>query len=84
MKPIRLTRHVEEQLRFRGASAEEIFETIKDSKWLPAELDRLEARKNFTYAAMWNDKFYKIKQVRPIFSEEENEIVVVTVYVYYF
>ncbi|MCL0033512.1 hypothetical protein M1M99_01700 [Thermodesulfovibrionales bacterium] len=29
-------------------------------------------------------KFYKTKQVRPIFAEEENEIVVVTVYVYYF
>lgn len=36
------------------------------------------------FNAEWNDTFYEIKQVRPIFVEEEVEIVVVTVYVYYY
>lgn len=33
---------------------------------------------------MWNKRVYTTKQVRPIFVEESNEIVVITVYVYYF
>ena len=32
----------------------------------------------------WNGKHYETRQVRPIFVEEATEIVVVTVYVYYF
>jgi hypothetical protein len=44
----------------------------------------LECRKDFTYGREWTGKFYETKQVRPIFAEEMDEIVVVTVYVYYF
>lgn len=33
--------------------------------------------------ATWNEKWYLNKEVRPIFVDEEEEIVVVTVYVYY-
>jgi hypothetical protein len=58
--------------------------TIKKSPWQPAELARLESRKNFTFEKEWNKKYYKIKQVRPIFVEEENEIIVVTVDTYFF
>jgi len=32
----------------------------------------------------WNGKLYATKQVRPIFVAEETEIVVITVYAYYF
>ena len=32
----------------------------------------------------WNKRYHRIKQVRPIFVEEENEIVVVTVYTYFY
>jgi len=41
-------------------------------------------RKDFPYGKQWNGVFYGTKQVRPIFVEEAEEIVVVTVYVYYF
>ena len=33
---------------------------------------------------VWNGTHYTTKQVRPIFVDEPDEIVVVTVYVYYF
>ena len=59
-------------------------ETIRTCQWDKAELDRMECRKDFVFNKIWNDKEYKIKQVRPIFMEEIDEIVVVTVYVYYF
>lgn len=34
--------------------------------------------------AVWNGRRYGVKQVRPVFVEETKEIVVVTVYTYYF
>lgn len=84
MKPIRLSGHAKEQLVFRGTTEEEITETIRSSQWQPAELGRLECRKDFAFENIWNKKYYKIKQVRPVFVEEEKEIVVVTVYTYFF
>ena len=44
----------------------------------------MECRRNLTFNAIWNGKRYASKQVRPIFVEEDVEIIVVTVYVYYF
>jgi hypothetical protein len=82
-KPIRLSEHAKEQLPYRGTTQEEIIETIRTSQWKSAELGRLECRKDFVYNKDWNNKRYKTKQVRPIFIEEENEIAVITVYVYY-
>ncbi len=80
-KPIRLSGHARQQLARRGASEEEIFEAIRSAEWQPVELGRLECRMNFPYGKEWNGRWYNTKQVRPIFAEEENEIVVVTVYV---
>ena len=84
MKPVRLSGHAREQLPFRGTSAEEIAETIRSEAWSPAELGRLECRKDFPFGREWNGKRYATKQVRPIFVEDDTEIVVVTVYTYYF
>ena len=44
----------------------------------------MECRKDFPYNATWNGKPYRTKQVRPVFVEEIAEILVVTVYTYYF
>lgn len=84
MKPIRLSGHARDQLKYRGATEPEIAEAIRTQVWQPAECGRLECRRDFPFNAEWNGKFYATKQVRPIFVEEANEIVVVTVYVYYF
>lgn len=84
MKSIRLSGHARSQLPFRGVTEEEIIETIRSETWTPAELGRLECRKNFPFGKEWNKKIYATKQVRPIFVEEATEIVVVTVYTYYF
>lgn len=84
MKPIRLSGHAKEQLFFRGTTAEEVIETIRTTPWQPAELGRLECRKNFSFENEWNKKYYKIKQVRPVFVDEAEKIVVITVYTYFF
>ena len=83
MKPIRFSGHAKEQIVFRGTTEEEVVKTIMNSTWQPAELGRLECKKDFPYEKEWNKIYYKTKQVRPIFVEE-NEISVVTVYTYFY
>jgi len=78
-KPIRLSGHAKEQLEFRGATEHEIIEAIREEIWQPAEGGRLECRRDFVFEGEWNKKPYKKKQVRPIFVDEPEEIVVVTV-----
>ncbi|MGO8926984.1 MAG: DUF4258 domain-containing protein [Limisphaerales bacterium] len=84
MKPIRLSAHARGYLRTRGFTAVEVEEAIRTSPWQPAELGRLECRKDFPYGRDWNGQSYATKQVRPVFVDEAAEIVVVTVYTYYF
>ena len=84
MKPIRLTLHATEQCVERGASESEVREAIQRGLRQPAKRGRLMYRLNFQFAAEWQGKHYAIKQVAPVVAEEQNEIVVVTVYTFYF
>jgi len=84
MKPIRLSVHALRYTTSRGFSVEEVEDTIRNSPWGPAELGRGECRKNFPFDREWNGTMYATKQVRPIFVEDSAEILVVTVYTYYF
>jgi hypothetical protein len=84
MKPIRLSIHAHGYRQIRGFTEAEVEEAIRTSQWLPSDLGRLECRKDFVFKADWHRKHYATKQVRPIFVEEATEIVVVTVYTYYF
>jgi hypothetical protein len=83
-KTIQFSGHASQQLQFRGTTEAEIIEAIRTAQWHPAENGRMECRKDYAFNSIWNRKRYATKQVRPIFVEEPNEIVVVTVYVYYF
>ena len=84
MKPVRLSAHAREQARFRGTTEAEMASAVTDGVRAPALRGRIEARKTFAYDAEWNGKHYDLKQVRPVFVDEPNEIVVITVYTYYF
>lgn len=59
-------------------------DSIRNGLWQQADAGRFEARLDFPFNSVWNRKHYKTKQVRPIFVDELKEIVVITVYVYYF
>jgi hypothetical protein len=84
LKPVVLSPHASDYLAKRGTNLGEIAEAIESSEWEPARDGRLECRKNFPYESDWAGRHYATKQVRPIFVEEPDQIVVVTVYVYYF
>ncbi|CAI4033861.1 hypothetical protein DNFV4_04303 [Nitrospira tepida] len=84
MKPIRLSAHAMGYTHRRGFTVEEVIDTIRNSSWEQAELGRLQCRKDFPFGREWNGKTYATKQVRPVFVDEPSEILVVTVYTYYF
>ena len=83
MKPVRLSAHALSYSAKRGFTVAEVEEAIQSCPWQPAELGRLECTKTSPFNREWNGKAYATKQVRPIFVEEANEIVVITVYTYY-
>ena len=83
MKPIRLSAHALTYAAKRGFTVAEVEDTIRSGQWEPAELGRVECRKTFPFNREWNKRIYANKEVRPIFAEETDEIVVVTVYTYY-
>jgi len=83
MKEIYFTAHALANIPKRGFTREEVIECIRTEKWEAAEIGKSECRKNFVYNKEWNGKLYATKQVRPIFADEE-KIIVITVYTYYF
>jgi len=83
MKHIVFSEHATKQMLERGASKEEVIQAIRSGESLPAKHGRIAYRHNFQYNSKWGNKFYHIKQVMPVV-KEENVILVVTVYTFYF
>ena len=83
-KPIRLSQHALGYIARRGFTEAEVEETIRLGSWQPAQAGRSEAVQEFPYNNDWNGTFCTTKRVRPVFVEGATEIVVVTVYTYFF
>ena len=62
----------------------EVEAAIRTGAREPAKSGRFLYRVNFQYNDHWQATFYRIKQVAPVVVEEEAELVVVTVYTFYF
>lgn len=54
-----------------------------ESRWSPAEKGRLTCAMTFNFEAGHYGRYYRSKDVVPIFVEEEEEIVVITVYTFF-
>jgi len=69
----------------RGADENEVIEAIEDGNWQPAKDNKLQCSKIFIFQNISpiNKNYYNFKTINPIFVNENNEIVVVTVKVYY-
>jgi hypothetical protein len=83
-KPIRFTPHALVQGTERGAATKEVIHAIRRGSREPAKLGRELCRQNFQFKADWNGHYYAIKQVAPVILETPKEIVVITVYTFYF
>lgn len=68
----------------RGATEAEVIEAIETGSRESSKKNRILCRSNFLFDDEWEGTRYPIKQVAPVIIEEETEIVVVTVYTFYF
>lgn len=84
MKPIRFSKHALGYTTARGFTVAEVEEAIRTCPWGKAESGRWDCRKDYPFGQVWNGKVYPTRQVRPVFVDEPGEIVVITVYTYYF
>lgn len=86
MKTIRYSDHARLQMVLRGATEEEVTAAIRAGKWESAKMGKFRSRLQFDFnrVSLTNQNFYKYKMVESIFADEANEIVVITVKVYYF
>lgn len=84
MKKVRLTKHALAQCAERGTNEAEVYEAIEHGSREPAKLGRELCRFNFAFGQSWQGNTYAIKQVAPVIKEEPDEIVVITVYTFYF
>ena len=85
MKTIRFSQHALDQMRLRVATREEVRETVETAPWQPTKRGKYQARKTFDFGrpSPINQQIYPFKTVHVIFADEPDEIVIVTVLVYY-
>ena len=83
-KPIRISEHARVQCAERGATREEVEKAIREGEREPAKRGRWMHRYNFEFNQTWQGRRYAIKQVAPVVAGEPDELVVVTVYTFYF
>lgn len=84
MKTIRLSNHARIQCIERGTNEAEIVEAVNHGIPYAAKNERIMYRYEMKYMKNWQGRFYACKQVAPVIVEEEDEIVVVTVYTFYY
>jgi len=84
MKPIRLTKHAREQCVDRGATEDEVREAVEKGSRRPAKRGREMCRYSLPFGQTWQRKQYAIKQVAPVIKELASEIIVITVYTFYY
>lgn len=83
-KPIIFTNHAIQRIKDRGASKDNVLEAIRIGECEPAQRGCYLYRLNLEFKKMWDGRFYGIQQVAPVVKEEEDKIVVITVYTFYF
>jgi len=83
-KPIEFSFHAREKMLDRGASEDEVKLAIRSGGGEPARKGRTLFRKNFAFNGCWRGRTYAVKQVAPVVVEQDDRIVVVTVFAFYF
>ncbi|MFQ5724169.1 MAG: DUF4258 domain-containing protein [Terriglobia bacterium] len=82
-KPIHLTQHARRQMEARKATLDEVEAAIRTAPWKQSERGRSMTAKLFPFHQEHFGRFYRAKEVVPIFVEETDRIVVITVYTFF-
>lgn len=83
-KPIVFTFHARQRMKDRGASEKDVVEAIRTGEQEPARSGRVMFRLNLEFNHEWDGTYYHIQQLAPVVVEEDERIVVITVYTFYF
>ena len=85
MKPVRFSEHALSQMELRGASTGEVETALSKGNWESAKMGKLQTKYTFDFnkVSLMNNRSYRYKTVAPVFAEEADEIVVITVKVFY-
>lgn len=75
--------HTLERAEMRGTNEKEIKDVIKTGINIPAKYGRLGKTKVYDFKRKRLGRYYKQKKVEVFYTIERNEIVTVTVYVFY-
>jgi Domain of unknown function (DUF4258) len=81
-KPIHFSDHVLEQMLRRGVSIDDIAGAIRTEPWRRGRTGWFECRKNVPCRRWWDGVLCDTRQVRVLFAEERDRLVVVTAYGY--
>ena len=80
---IQIDAHTLERAEERGATEEEIRDTVRSGEAASAKRGRLSRFKIYPFGRTRLGRFYAQKRVEVIYTEEQGNIVTVTVYVFY-
>jgi hypothetical protein len=80
---VRLHPHARERAALRGATEEEIIETVLTGEPFPAKFGRSGFRRNFAYNALWRGQQYATKQVEAIAVQEDGWLVLTVITRYF-
>jgi len=82
-KKVKIIDHALERATQRGASADEVKETIRSGQSSKAKYDRITFTRVFEYDDYWKGSFYRQKMVKVICVEENETFVAITVKVFF-
>ena len=81
---IRFTAHALERMAERGATRNEVEQTIFDGDTVPARHGRIGFRYTFPFNAWWNGQYYAHKQLTVYTVEDGEDSIAITVLCRYF
>jgi len=81
---VRFHPHARERMAQRGATEQEVANTVEAGEQFEAKFGRTGFRRNFTFEKQWRGRYYKTKQVEVYTVREDNDWMVVSVITRYF
>ena len=84
VKPIEFTQPALRRIRERGVTLESTRETIRAGQREIAQHGLASYRRNFDCNRIWDGRYHRTQQGLAVVAEEDDRLVVVTVYAFYF
>lgn len=75
---ITLHPHAAQRMEERGASLQDVIDTIKEGESFPAKFNRTGFRRNFLFDSYFSGKHYYTKQIEVFAVKEEEDWLVIT------